>query len=48
LLGEVVDRVFRGSREQLMVRLFGQRKLTGKERALLKEILGEQAEGGRP
>ncbi|MEJ7638443.1 MAG: BlaI/MecI/CopY family transcriptional regulator [Singulisphaera sp.] len=40
LLGEVLDRVFRGSREQLLVRLMEQRSLTAKERARLREILG--------
>ncbi len=42
LLSDVLQRVFRGSREQLLVRLVGQRKLTAKERALLEEILKEQ------
>jgi predicted transcriptional regulator len=42
LLGEVLDRVFRGSREQLLVRLMEQRSLTAKERALLEEILGRR------
>ncbi len=44
LLGDVIDRVFRGSREQLLVRLVEQRKLTAKERILLEEILKEQGE----
>lgn len=43
LLGEVLDRVFRGSREQLLVRLMEQKGLTAKERALLQDILGRQA-----
>src|SRR5437762_7195069 len=42
LLGDVVERVFRGSREQLLVRLVEQRKLTAKERAALEAILKEQ------
>jgi BlaI family transcriptional regulator, penicillinase repressor len=42
LLVDVVDRVFRGSREQLLVRLVEQRKLTAKERSVLEEILKEQ------
>jgi BlaI family penicillinase repressor len=42
LLIDVVDRVFRGSREQLLVRLVEQRKLTAKERTVLEEILKEQ------
>ena len=42
LLVDVVERVFRGSREQLLVRLVEQRKLTAKERAALEEVLKEQ------
>jgi len=42
LLGDVIQRVFRGSREQLLVRLIEQRRLTAQERALLEEILKEQ------
>ena len=42
LLGDLVDRVFRGSREQLLLRLVEQRKLTAKERAMLESILREQ------
>ncbi|HEV3121191.1 MAG TPA: BlaI/MecI/CopY family transcriptional regulator [Isosphaeraceae bacterium] len=45
LLGEVVDRVFRGSRELLLVRLMEQKGLTAKERALLQDILRRQ--GGK-
>jgi BlaI family transcriptional regulator, penicillinase repressor len=41
LLGEVLERVFRGSREQLLVRLMEDQKLTTKERALLQGILRE-------
>ena len=41
LLGDVLRRVFRGSREQLLVRLMGRRKLTARERAVLEEILKE-------
>ena len=43
LLGEVLERVFRGSREQLLVRLIEQRQLTARERAILEEILEEGA-----
>jgi len=39
LLGDVVERVFRGSREQLLLRLLEQRRLTAKERAVLEAIL---------
>jgi hypothetical protein len=36
-----VSRVFRGSREQLFVRLLDDRKLTAKERAVLESLLRE-------
>ena len=42
LLGDLVQRVFRGSRSQLLYRLVEQRKLTAEERAVLKQILEEQ------
>jgi BlaI family penicillinase repressor len=42
LLGELIDRVFRGSRELLLVRLMEQKTLTSKERALLEEILRQR------
>lgn len=41
LLGDVIDRVFRGSRELLLVRLMEQRALSAKERALLEGLLGK-------
>jgi BlaI family penicillinase repressor len=41
LLGDLVDRVFGGSREQLLVRLVEHRKLSAKERARLEQILRE-------
>lgn len=41
-IGDLVDRVFRGSREQLFVRLVKNQKLTERERAFLKEILEEE------
>ena len=44
LLGDVLERVFRGSREQLLVRLVEQRKLTARERAVLEEVLKEADE----
>ena len=44
LLGDVLDRVFRGSREQLLVRLVEQRKLTQRERAVLEAILQEDGQ----
>jgi len=39
LLGDLVERVFGGSREQLLVRLVEDRRLTRKERAVLEEVL---------
>jgi predicted transcriptional regulator len=42
LLGEVVQRVFRGSRALLLCRLVEQRKLTADERTLLEQILKEE------
>jgi BlaI family transcriptional regulator, penicillinase repressor len=41
LLGDMIRRVFRGSREQLLVRLVEQRKLSAQERATLEAILKE-------
>jgi BlaI family penicillinase repressor len=42
LLGDMVERVFRGSREQLLLRLLEERKLTAEERAVLELILREE------
>ncbi len=42
ILGDLVERVFRGSREQLLVRLLAERRLTAKERAVLEAILREK------
>jgi BlaI family transcriptional regulator, penicillinase repressor len=42
LLGDLVQRVFRGSRAQLLCRLIEGRKLTAEERAALERILGER------
>jgi predicted transcriptional regulator len=44
LLGEVLDRVFRGSREQLLVRLMEQDRLTARERRVLEEVLRRQGQ----
>jgi BlaI family transcriptional regulator, penicillinase repressor len=41
-IGELVDQVFGGSREQLFVRLVKQRKLSDAERALLNQALADQ------
>ena len=39
MLADVVERVFQGSREELLVQLLKQKKLTAKERAVLEEVL---------
>ncbi|MGI9456006.1 MAG: BlaI/MecI/CopY family transcriptional regulator [Aeoliella sp.] len=41
LVGDLVKRVFGGSREELLVRLLDGKKLTSKERQVLEEILRE-------
>jgi predicted transcriptional regulator len=43
LLGDVLKRVFKGSREQLLLRLFERRQLNDKERDFLQAILKEKA-----
>lgn len=42
LLGDMLQRVFRGSREQLLLRLLEERRLTPEERAVLDAILREK------
>lgn len=41
LLGDVLDRVFRGSRKQLLVRLMEEKALSDEEKSLLEQILRE-------
>ena len=41
LLGDLLERVFGGSREQLFVRLLQQKRLTARERRVLERILKE-------
>jgi predicted transcriptional regulator len=41
-VGDLVERVFHGSREQLLVHLLEERRLTAKERAVLEAILREK------
>jgi BlaI family transcriptional regulator, penicillinase repressor len=41
LVGDLVQRVFQGSREELLVRLLDGKKLTAAERDLLKQVLRE-------
>ncbi|WP_165227206.1 BlaI/MecI/CopY family transcriptional regulator [Aquisphaera insulae] len=43
LLGDLIERVFRGSRADLLYRLVEQRKLTKEERRVLEKILREDA-----
>jgi BlaI family transcriptional regulator, penicillinase repressor len=42
ILGDLVERVFLGSREQLLLRLLEERKLNAKERSVLEDILREK------
>lgn len=42
LVNHLLSRVFGGSREKLLVSLFGKQRLTKKERALLQDILWEE------
>lgn len=44
LLGELIDRVFRGSREALLVRLMEQKSLTARERKVLEQALRDREE----
>jgi predicted transcriptional regulator len=42
LVWDLVERLFGGKREQLLVRLLEEKKLTAKERAMIEEVLKEQ------
>ena len=44
IIGDIVERVFGGAREQLLVRLFDKGNLTTEERQALEQILREQKE----
>ena len=44
LLVDLVERVFGGSRAQLLYRLVEQRKLTSEERAVLEELVKEHGQ----
>lgn len=48
LLGDLVSKVFGGSREKLLVRLMDERQLTSQERKVLEDVLKEadQQSGG--
>lgn len=39
---DLLDRVFRGSREDLLVKVLGEKRLSARERALLQQVLKEQ------
>jgi len=41
MIGDVVDRLFGGSREQLLLRMFDGGKMTRKERQALENLLKE-------
>lgn len=45
LLSDLLDRVFGGSRQQLLIRLMEEQDLTAKERELLESILKQEREG---
>ena len=42
MVGEMINRLFGGSREQLLIRMMEQKKLSKKERRLLEDILEEK------
>ncbi len=42
LVGDLIDRLFGGKREQLLLQLLEERKLSPKERAVLEDILREK------
>lgn len=46
LLGDVLERVFRGSRELLLVRLVEQKGLTAREREVLRGLIDGRGPGG--
>jgi hypothetical protein len=48
LLGDLVDKVFGGSSELLLVRLLEQQRLSPKERALLESILADARADAAP
>lgn len=42
LVGDLIERLFGGKREQLLLQLLEERKLSAKERAVLEDILREK------
>jgi BlaI family transcriptional regulator, penicillinase repressor len=47
MVGDLIERVFRGSREQLVLRLLEERPLTAKERAILEAAVHLAAKQGK-
>ena len=43
IVGDLINRVFGGSREKLLIRLMKQKKLTKKERKILEDILKDNS-----
>lgn len=48
LVNNLLQRVFGGSREKLLVSLLGQERLTKTEREALRQIIEGERKGGRP
>ncbi|MEM9659831.1 MAG: BlaI/MecI/CopY family transcriptional regulator, partial [Planctomycetota bacterium] len=44
IVGDLISRLFSGSREEMLVNLLERRKLTAREKAYLHEILQQQAD----
>jgi BlaI family penicillinase repressor len=42
LVGDLVERVFKGSRDQLLINFFSRQRLSAKERAAFEQILKDQ------
>jgi BlaI family penicillinase repressor len=42
LVGDLVERVFKGSRDQLLINFFSRQRLSAKERAAIEQILKDQ------
>ena len=47
MLGDMVNRLFRGSRELLLTRLLEERKLTAKERATLESLVQKSSKSSK-
>jgi BlaI family transcriptional regulator, penicillinase repressor len=47
MVGDLVNQVFSGSREQLLVHLFEERPLTAEERATLQSVVGQTPRKGK-